>query len=678
MIKNRLKCKSAYARKVLTLFAVFFISSFTTFAQSLTQLPRQTIDNQEFYIYEVTAAEGFYAISRKFNVSQQEIEKYNPETSNGIKLGQRLLIPVDPVQPALPVKLEAHPSSANSFTHTVIKGETLHGISRMYHVTIDQIKALNPGLTDNLRLGTALEIPQATQQATAQGLYTYHTIEPKDTLYGLAKKYNVTMQHILDENPGLSQLNFSIGKIVRIKADSKPQTSQNSTYNAEETTYDVRLYKVRRKETYASVAKKFGIKEQALRKQNPGFKTLRSGNRIEIPIPRKRKVEATVVVTESNNDSIARMNEILAEAGEISKTGQVKLAVLLPLDSQNKDPKAIKQNRYLEFYEGLLLAVDSLNTLGTQIELFVYDTHNNPIFQILNLPELKTVDLIIGPAAKDQINPVAQFAKINKINMVNPFSFDSQATESNPYLFQLNTPTSFLNAESTDEFIRLFKNHRIVFLKQKGLVTDKKDFITYLRHELQLQNIAFDDYEYSTAQELTNVDTLLDLDGETVFVPLSAKKEALYTILPSLTIIDNSNDNIEISLFGYPEWQMHTNEFMDYFYNLNTYIYTRIYVNPFGRETTEFYQKYAKWFQKELLPSYPRYGMLGFDTGMYFIQAVKQYGKNFDAHIQMMPSKSIQTAMCFRRINNWGGFINRCIYFVNFTPNATIEKIEVQ
>ena len=63
---------------------------------------------------------------------------------------------------------------------------------------------------------------------------------------------------------------------------------------------------------------------------------------------------------------------------------------------------------------------------------------------------------------------------------------------------------------------------------------------------------------------------------------------------------------------------------------------------------------------------------------MFFLNAINLYGKNFDSHIDMIPAKSIQTAMCFRRLNNWSGFINRCIYFVNFKPNATIEKIEVK
>lgn len=117
---------------------------------------------------------------------------------------------------------------------------------------------------------------------------------------------------------------------------------------------------------------------------------------------------------------------------------------------------------------------------------------------------------------------------------------------------------------------------------------------------------------------------------------------------------------------------------MDYFYELDTYFYTKIYTNPFSPETKKFYEDFKYWYEKDVPTSYPRYAILGFDTGIFFIDAVNKYGKRFDSHIDMISSYSLQTAMCFRRINNWGGFVNRCLYFVNFKPDNTITRIEVK
>ena len=117
---------------------------------------------------------------------------------------------------------------------------------------------------------------------------------------------------------------------------------------------------------------------------------------------------------------------------------------------------------------------------------------------------------------------------------------------------------------------------------------------------------------------------------------------------------------------------------MEYFYELNTYLFSRIYANPFAQDTKRFNNKFQYWYGKEMMYLYPRYGMVGFDIGMYFLKALNRFGKNFENHIDMLPSGSIQTAICFKRAKNWSGFVNRCIYFVNFRPNGTIEKIEVK
>ncbi len=669
MNKNKSKINAVNFFKICFVAALFILSA-PVFSQDKTQLPKTTIDNVEFYIYEITTAEGFYSVSKKFGISQDDIIKYNPETESGLKLGQRILIPTH-IATSEPSSMTTV-GGEDTFIHTVIKGETLHSISRMYHVTIDDIKELNNNIDSNLRIGQTIIIPQqkASTDSPESSEYIYHTIQPKETLYAVAKLYNTSMQNVIDENPGLSNLNFSIGKIIRIKNDKTIAAKKEP----KEPTYKYEYYKVGRKDTYYSIAKKFDIDVELLQKYNPEFEKLRKGERIVVPIPTEPQ---EVKVQESKSDSIILMNRLLTDAAAISGTDKVDIAILLPFDLNQTDSKKIRENRYLEFYEGFLLAVDKMRYKGSDIYLHVFDTKSVAIADILAKPELKAVDLIVGPVAEDKLQLVAQFAKHNKINMVNPFSFDSKAVDNNPYLYQVNTPTAFLNAESTDEFIKLFGESNIVFLKDRGLEIDKKEFIDYLRTELTLKGIKYTDFEYSTNEEILSSRTIQSLKGKTVFVPLSAKKAALEKILPSLTVVKSNNSKMDITLFGYPEWQIYSSQFMDYYYKLNTYIYTRIYVNPFDAATIEWQNSYKKWYQKDLLPIYPCYGILGYDTGMFFIDALTKYGRNFDNHIEMKSASSLQTAMCFRRINNWGGFINRCIYFVNFRPNGTIVKIEV-
>ncbi|MGL4293411.1 MAG: amino acid ABC transporter substrate-binding protein [Bacteroidales bacterium] len=653
-------------RKLLSaIFCLFFAANL--FAQTSNRSYETTrINGQEFYIYQVSQAEGFYSLTKQFNVTQAEIEKYNPETRAGLKKGQHLLIPVHST-----ATTPKHEKADDYFTHTIMIGETLQSLANMYQISPNDIIAINPGLPNQLIPGHAIRIPQATSLYRQNGLYVFHTIEPKETLFSLSKKYGVTMQSIMEENPGLTTSSFAIGRIIRIKPADEASLSEEKV-NA----VPMMRYQVKKKETFYSLSRKFDVSLSELLEYNPGITRVKEGDFLNIPAPAPQESLAKKEVP--TVDSLQEMHLILENASKIEHQAQVKVALMLPFELNKLNTPQARQNRYVEFYEGFLIAVDSIRHSGVSIDLYVFDTETEGISSILKNPTVAGCDLIIGPAHNDQINQVAKFANEHGINMINPFTFDSDATENNPHLFQLNTPNSYLYAESAAEFVNLFKERQIVFLQETGFHADKKEFIDYLRNELTLRGLEHKDYEYTTNEQLSAVDSILNLSGEVVFVPISSKKEVLNKLLPSLQVMKKSNDSIQISLFGYPEWQMYTNDFMNSFYDLDTYIYTRIYLNPFSSFTKNFYEKFKYWYKRDLLPIYPRYGVLGFDTGMFFLEAVNKYGKSFDAHIDMIPAASLQTAMCFRRINNWSGFINRCIYFVNFRPNGTIKKIEVK
>lgn len=649
---------------IVAMLSIFM--SFSAFSQN-SSYETTKIDGKEFYIYNVGHAEGFYSLTRRFNVSQQEIEKYNPETKAGLKNGQRILIPVQ--SDSIPAKS----TSEQYFIHTVQPGETLNALSRTYQVSVNDIMALNPGMDKSLIIGHEVRIPQAANlYVSSESDYLYHTIEPKETLFSVARKYNTTMKDIVNDNPGLNENTFAVGKVIRIGKGEQASLSSEPVAAFSTTTYQVQ-----KKETLYSISRKFDVSLTSLLELNPGISRVKAGDTIRIPVT----ADNSTAIQSNPSETAQQMHEILSETSRISKEDRISVVLLLPLQLYNSVVNSAMQNRYLEFYEGFLMAVDSLKEEGASLDLHVFDTDSKKMSDILARPEVANASLIIGPADNALLSEVCRFADQHGINVVNPFTFDAEAAENNPHLFQLNTPNSYLYAESSIEFANIFRDNTIVFLKEAGKTEEKKEFVEYLHRELDLRQMRYIDYEYTDASQLSEVDSILNLNGPVVFMPLAADKQSLGLILPPLHNIQRNNPSVQISLFGYPEWQTQSymDEFMDYFYELNTYIYTRIYTNPFSAETKSFQKRFQYWYNKEMrVPAYPIFGILGFDTGMFFLQAVNKYGKNFDNHIDMIPAASLQTAMCFRRINNWSGFINRCIYFVNFRPDSTIEKIEVK
>ena len=83
-----------------------------------------------------------------------------------------------------------------------------------------------------------------------------------------------------------------------------------------------------------------------------------------------------------------------------------------------------------------------------------------------------------------------------------------------------------------------------------------------------------------------------------------------------------------------------------------------------------------KVYGKDMDERYPKYGMLGFDTGYFFLKGLARYGSSFEKNMQGLDLIPIQTGFKFQRVNNWGGFINKKVFFVHFTKNFELVKLD--
>ena len=93
----------------------------------------------------------------------------------------------------------------NTVNHTVVKGQTVYGLSAMYHVGVEDIYRLNPSSREIIKVGEILKIPQKN-----------HTIRTGETLYSVSKTYKITVEQLTEANPGLTAQTFDVGKTIRI------------------------------------------------------------------------------------------------------------------------------------------------------------------------------------------------------------------------------------------------------------------------------------------------------------------------------------------------------------------------------------------------------------------------------------------------------------------------------
>ena len=384
------------------------------------------------------------------------------------------------------------------FLHTVTKGQGLYSISRMYGVTEADIISINPGSDVVIKVGEQLRIPQKKnqdtgsneQQPTATG-QKFHTIKTGETLYRLTVIYNMSAREICDANPGLSAENFKVGQVIVIPSKKVEQTetsnqqkvtepapligkNNNTAVPAIESQSNCKTeHLVQRKENIYRISRMYGISELELVNANPELRE------------RKMKVDEVLCIpyskAEQEKKAAARPKyeeeipvdlivptdeELFAESKLIPQDiEQIKAAVILPL--MLADSVSSEQMKMVEFYEGVLLALDSLKKQGVSVDLHIYDSGSKwaSIKPILARPEMREMNLIIGPVHDTHISEAAAFADTTGIRLVVPFARQVDAVFTNPYIYQVNTPQSYFYSEVYDHFFMQFPHPNVIFFE---------------------------------------------------------------------------------------------------------------------------------------------------------------------------------------------------------------------
>ena len=563
------------------------------------------------------------------------------------------------------------------FLHTVEKGQSLYSIASMYGVSQADIIRLNPGSNDKIYVGRALRIPRTGE---SQNRETFHTIAAGETLYRLSHLYGVSVQAICDANPGLDASNFRTGQVIRIPAQT-PETAiaaqpaqsrqQKEPEMLKPNCRD--MHKVKRRETVFSISREYGITEEELIAANPELKggnKLKKGSFLCIPYPRQAPAQNASADTPAPTDS-----ELFKESSrKAEKYTTVKAAIILPLLPEGIQKS--ESSRMLEFYEGLLMAVDSLKRQGFSFDLYTYNSgpEKASLQNILARREMQDVNIIFGPLYQEHIQPLAEFAQKKDIRLVIPFTSKDNSVFRNSCVYQINTPQSYLYSEVYDHFLRTFARPNVIFVESRHGSAEKADFIKGLKDELHSRSIPM----VSLPDSSTSVSFNAALrDGyENIFIPTSGSNTTLIKFLPHLTLTVRQHPEMQCHLFGYPEWQTYTKDHLESFFELDTYFYSSFYTNNLLQSASQFTRNYRRWFGKDLEERYPKYGILGFDTGYYFLKGLSQYGSAFDDNLSRIQMTPIQTGFKFQRVNNWGGFINRKVFFVRFTKSYELIKLD--
>ena len=175
-------------------------------------LRMETINGKQFIIHRIDKKETLYGISKRYGVPITAILEQNPTADGGLASGQILKIPYVP---------KAKVQQSGNRIHKVAPKETLFSISKLYDVSVDEIKAWNNLKDNSLATGQELIIKKkttviaSTPAPEVKSPKGVHTVAAKETLYSIARQYGITVQQLKEWN-GIAGSDVSIGQTLFI------------------------------------------------------------------------------------------------------------------------------------------------------------------------------------------------------------------------------------------------------------------------------------------------------------------------------------------------------------------------------------------------------------------------------------------------------------------------------
>lgn len=525
-------------------FFIFFSVAFglQALAQQVSNLT-EVRNGKKYYVHTVQKGETVYGLTRLYKTTEEAIYKENPGSRQGIKAGEKLYI----LFPGQPENGNSTQPVVNppqkSVKHTVLKGETLYGIGKRYGVTVDALVAANPQVENGLKVGEVLIIPGSSQ------------IVPKE--------------------------------------DTPPEKDEEP----------------------------------------------------EIP----------VVIQTPVKDAVSTRMLTRAEcAASPARKDEYNIAVLLPLGME-AGPQNKQARIAFQFYAGIRLAIQKYEPQKARINWRFFSTGSKmdeaSVNAIIQKPDFRKSDLIIGPLYTSEMGPVLEYAAQNKTPLISPFSRGNDILENNPYVLKAS-----LSEETYASAVARFLNIRYkagkVILLNTGL---KKDSVFYqmLRDTLVLK------YRFDSVSANRNLVYLPKGGNVAAFVKKGVPNICVYPTNKEITVnsffsginkIGKAND---FAVLGEESWFGFRNFDVEHFNNCRIHI--PVVYKTFDWDST--HASFIRNFKEEYSSEPEFYAFRAYETACLAIDLLEQYGNAAVPCVQYDERKYLITPFRWRKLPN-GGFEN--------------------
>jgi LysM repeat protein/ABC-type branched-subunit amino acid transport system substrate-binding protein len=531
------------------------------------------------------------------------------------------------------------------YMHTVEKGQTLYGVSRLYKCDINDIAAANPGADQGLKEGAVLRIPAekaragtAVVRADQGKVYFEHEVEKKETLFSIAQRYQLDVNELIAANPGADK-GLKKGQLLKVPIKAAPKEVKE-----EPLAPGLMWHEVQQGETLFSVAKKFGSTVEALQNLNGGLvEGLKAGARIKVPQPADSSVPAPKPLI----------------SGEAIKDSY-NIALCLPFFTDAPDSVVLteKEKRQREvavnMLRGVRMACSRLEKEGMQADVFVENIgdEKSQVANLVKKEAFKGMDMVIGPTFRDPMFEMANWASKNDVHLVCPVPQSNKILLTSSNVSKIAASDAAIWEHMGEIVGKKYKNEQVI-LVNSGVLEDARQVQVFYDAFMKAAGDSCNLYKVSS-KSATGIATFLSSSKRNIIVaPLSDK-----AIVASLFKAVSKQGTV---FFGPEEWETMeaiTPEFRERFevqFVKSTWI---DYANPRVQEWVEDFRKTYKSEPTE-------YAFIGYDMMLYYGRGLKLFGKLFPEHFAEIDQAGLlANGFDFFKTGAESGYENRHVFIL--------------
>jgi hypothetical protein len=367
-------------------------------------------------------------------------------------------------------------------------------------------------------------------------------------------------------------------------------------------------------------------------------------------------------------DTVAVLNDnpnVIVQATEFDTTINTKLAyrvvVMLPFMSKKFVPAPEREIqgasiKAIEFYEGVMMALDSLKREGVSLFVDVYDTERDTtvVKGLLELRTLQEADLILGPLTSSNLALVAEFAKANQKVLVSPLNSRPDITSNNPYYVQISPSFEVHSKYIINQLdkIKPFRRYRsqepeipnyvILALESDSnhVASLQADYAIYKNNfEARLPTIIRKKVDI----DIENIKPMLQKGRLNVVIMPTYKKESfVYNSLRELQkLVDKveQHKGYDIAVIGMNHWRYYSRINFEYYEYLNLH---------FTSDYLDANNAYLRAFKRDYKAVHGigsrEFALKGFDIMLFCGRMLERYGTSFQAHLWKANNKYRHTS----------------------------------